>query len=271
MSLPMKWSSRPARVISLASRRYSGPMNPTTLLTREGLVAARQAVRAGLHRHLVGVVVRVGRERRALAGLEVHDVRALGRALRGAPDPGLVEHRHADAEVPVGALAAGNTLEHQIERRAGPHRGHLDGDVAEHAVLGRHAVLAHQVLHRGEDVDRAVQVTGRRVHADHRVAVAVGEAVLAPRRARLRRRRSGGWAAGGWRSAPAGRGWRCSAPPRAASCRPITRSMLLISLATAATISGVRPGLTAAISSPVVRWSRIHSRSCATVQVDTLA
>jgi hypothetical protein len=51
----------------------------------------------------------------------------------------------------------------------------------------------------------------------------------------------------------------------------ITRSRLLISLATAATISGVSPGLTAAISSPVVRWSRIHSRSCATVQVDTLA
>ena len=32
----MKWSSSPARVICRSSERYSGPMKPTTLLTRNG-------------------------------------------------------------------------------------------------------------------------------------------------------------------------------------------------------------------------------------------
>ena len=36
VSLPIKWSSRPARVTCRASYRYSGPMKPTTVLTRKG-------------------------------------------------------------------------------------------------------------------------------------------------------------------------------------------------------------------------------------------
>ncbi len=36
-SLPQKWSSRPARMICLPLYRYSGPMKPTTVFTRNGL------------------------------------------------------------------------------------------------------------------------------------------------------------------------------------------------------------------------------------------
>ena len=32
----MKWSSSPARVICRSSARYSGPMKPTTVFTRNG-------------------------------------------------------------------------------------------------------------------------------------------------------------------------------------------------------------------------------------------
>ena len=36
VSLPMKWSSRPARITCLELYRYSGPMKPTTVFTRKG-------------------------------------------------------------------------------------------------------------------------------------------------------------------------------------------------------------------------------------------
>ena len=49
----------------------------------------------------------------------------------------------------------------------------------------------------------------------------------------------------------------------------MTRSMLLMSLATALAISPVRPCEIAAISSPEVSASRIHSRSWATLQFFT--
>jgi hypothetical protein len=51
----------------------------------------------------------------------------------------------------------------------------------------------------------------------------------------------------------------------------MTRSMLDISLVTPATISGVSPGDTAAMSSPVVRSSSSHSRSRPTVHDFTRA
>ena len=57
-------------------------MKPTTVLTSSGSNVARHGVGARLERLLVDAVMRVGRQRRALAGLEVHDVVADGAALQ---------------------------------------------------------------------------------------------------------------------------------------------------------------------------------------------
>lgn len=145
---------------------------------QERLVATGEAVGAGLHRHLVGAVVGVRRQRRALTGLEVHDVRALRRALAAGEVVRLVEQRDGDAEVLVRALAAGDGLEHQVEGRAALHGLHLRGDVGEHAVLRRHAHAAHQVLDRLQDVGGLVDVVGGGVDADDGVAVAKRQPVL---------------------------------------------------------------------------------------------
>ena len=64
----------------------------------------------------------VGRQRAALAGLEVHHVfseRAAPKRQRHLA--GLAEHREIDAEAAVGGLGAGDGLEHQSRpaRRAG--------------------------------------------------------------------------------------------------------------------------------------------------------
>ena len=56
-------------------------MKPTTVLTSSGLNCARDRIGARLERLLIDAVVRIRRQRRALAGLEVHDVVADGAAL----------------------------------------------------------------------------------------------------------------------------------------------------------------------------------------------
>jgi hypothetical protein len=148
---------------------------------QERPVAPGQAVAAGLDRQLIGAVVGRARQRRALAGLEVHDVGAARGALGLHQRPGVVEQRHRHAERAVAGLGAGQRLEHQVHRAAQRQRLHLHGDVGQHAVLGRDRVpLAHRVERREDRRGRRRRV-GRRVHADHRVAAAVAQA-LARRR-----------------------------------------------------------------------------------------
>jgi hypothetical protein len=70
-------------------------MKPTTVFTSSG-VRARHRVGARLQRLLVDAVVGVGRQRAALAGLEVHDVVAHRAALqRQARGMGLAQQRQA--------------------------------------------------------------------------------------------------------------------------------------------------------------------------------
>ena len=81
--------------------------------------AARHRVGARLERLLVDAVMRVGGERAALAGLEIHHVVADGAAVkRQRGRVRLAEQREVDAEALVGGLRAGDRLEHQIDRRA---------------------------------------------------------------------------------------------------------------------------------------------------------
>ena len=148
-------------------------MKPTTVLTRNGVVVAGQAVVARLQRHLIGAVVRVGRQRRALAGLEVHDVRPLRLPQLQRHVLRLVEQRQRDAEAAQRLLGAGDRLEHQVELRALLQRLHLRGDVGEAAVLGRDAPLAHEVAGRVQDRRGRPGIVGDRVDADDRVAGAV--------------------------------------------------------------------------------------------------
>ncbi len=112
---------------------------------------AGEAVVARLQRHLIGPLVRVGRQRRALAGLEVHHVRPLRLPQLQRHVVRLVEQRQRDAEAAQRLLRPGDRLEHQAELRARLQRLHLRRDVREAAVLRRDAPLPHEVAGRVQD------------------------------------------------------------------------------------------------------------------------
>ena len=120
----------------------------------------------------------IGRQRAALAGLEIHHVVADRAALqRQRRLARLAQQRERDAEAGVGRLGAGDRLEHQIDRRAALDRAQAGGDVRQHAGLCRDGVaLAHRVEH-GEQRARGIDAVGRRIDADHRVAAAEQQAV----------------------------------------------------------------------------------------------
>ena len=106
-------------MICLPSYRYSGPMNPTTVLTSSGSKLARHRIGARFAGLLVDIVMGIGRQRRALPGLEVHHIfadRAAAAATRRLSR--LAQQRQIDAEAAVGGLGARDRLEHQVDRRA---------------------------------------------------------------------------------------------------------------------------------------------------------
>ena len=114
-------------------------MKPTTVLSKKRLELAGDGVGARLERLLIDAVMGVGRERAALAGLEVHDVvpdRAALAAPSAASRPSW-RMREIDAEALIGGLGAGDRLEHQIDRRAAIDRLDAGGDMGQHAGLGR--------------------------------------------------------------------------------------------------------------------------------------
>ena len=90
---------------------------------QERIERARHAVGARLQRQLIDSVMRLGRERAALAGLEVHHLVAHPGDVALAvmlehPLAALAQHRQRDAEAAVGRLGAGDRLKQQIDRRA---------------------------------------------------------------------------------------------------------------------------------------------------------
>ena len=132
---------------------------------------ARHGIGARLDGLLVDAVMRIGRQRAALAGLEIHHVVADGAALqRQRRVARLAQQGERDAEAAVRRLGAADRLEHQIDRRAALDRAQAGGDMRQHAGLRRDVVaLAHRVQH-GEQRARGLDAVGRRVDADHRVA-----------------------------------------------------------------------------------------------------
>ena len=94
-------------------------MNPTTVLTSSGSNRARHGVGASLERLLIDAVMRVGRQRAALPGLEVHHVVADRAACSDERRVArLAQQLEVDAEAAVGRLGAGDRLEHEVDRRA---------------------------------------------------------------------------------------------------------------------------------------------------------
>ena len=146
-------------------------MKPTTRVDQQRRERARDGVGARLDGLLVDAVMRIGRQRAALAGLEIHHVVAERAALqRQRRLARLAQQRQRDAEAGVRRLGAADRLEHQIDRRAALDRAQAGGDVRQHAGLRRDGVaLAHRVEHR-EQRARGIDAVGRRVDADHRVA-----------------------------------------------------------------------------------------------------
>ena len=80
---------------------------------------AGDGVGARLHRLLVDTVMRIGGQRRALAGLEIHDVVADRAAFqRQGRVLGLPQDTQVHAEAGIRRFRSGDRLEHQIDRGA---------------------------------------------------------------------------------------------------------------------------------------------------------
>ena len=145
---------------------------------QERVERTRHRVGARLQRLLVDTVMRVGGERAALPGLEIHHVVADGAAAkreRGLAR--LAQQRKLDAEALVGRFGAGDRLEHEIDRRAVADQIERGGDMREHAGLRWNVELDPDLLQHREQRMRIVGAVGCRIDADHRVAGAKEEAV----------------------------------------------------------------------------------------------
>ena len=191
--------------------------------------------------------MRVGRERAALPGLEIHHVVAdRAAAKRQRRVARLLEQREVDAEALVGGLGAGDRLEDEIDRRALADQIERRGDVRQHAGLRRNVELDPDLVEHRQQRVRILGAVGRRIDADHGVAGAEQQAVENARRdaARIVGRMVGlqphREAAGQGRSCC---GTRVTTVHFAAmTMRSCSRLILL----TAAAISGVTPGASAA-------------------------
>ena len=127
--------------------------------------------------------MRVGRQRAALPGLEIHHVVAdRAAAKRQRRLARLVEQREVDAEALVGGFGAGDRLEHEVDRRALADQLERRRDVRQHAGLRRDVELDPDVVEHRQQTMRALRAVGRGVDADHGVARAEQQAVENARR-----------------------------------------------------------------------------------------
>ncbi len=95
----------------------------------------RKAVAAGLHRYLIGAVVRVARELRALTRLKIHHVRPRGRAARAGKRLRVFEGRGGKTEGFVALLRACDGLKHKVGRSALLQGAHLRRHMGKNAGL----------------------------------------------------------------------------------------------------------------------------------------
>ena len=90
---------------------------------------------------------------------------------------GFVEQRQIDPKTAIGGLAAGDRLEHKVDRRAARDDFKRIGDMGEHAGLGRNGVARADFVQHVDQSRGVADIVGSRIDADHRIARAMGEPV----------------------------------------------------------------------------------------------
>ncbi len=233
------------------------------------------SVCAGFERLLVHAMMGVSRKCGALAGFKIHEVIAdatVGTCRAAMQRPARFvrfgKQRQIDSEAAVGGLGAGDGLKDKIDRGTGFKSGHQGGD------MGQHAALRGNLKPLADCVDQAQQARGHGhivtggIDADDRVARAEQQAVQN----------------GGGDSGSVVRGWLgcrrvLSLPgsPTEVRKRVTTRilaaaairSCTRMSLLTAAAISGVNPGASAARRPAVASSESSQSRNSPTVNERT--
>ena len=110
-------------------------------------ISTRYGVGTGFERLLIHTVMGIRRQRRALSGLEVHDIRA-----NAVPPQGqrslltFAQHRQIDTETAIGRLGARDRLEHQIHRGVALNGFNGIADVREHAALRGNGIVLAQFV-----------------------------------------------------------------------------------------------------------------------------
>ena len=108
--------------------------------------------------------MRVGGQRAALAGLEIHDVVADGAALeRQRRLAAFLEHGEVDAEGAVRRLGSGDRLEHEIDRRAAVDQLDRSRHMRQHAGLRRDLEARDDARRSVAEDRRGRQAVGRRI------------------------------------------------------------------------------------------------------------
>src|SRR5689334_13706968 len=119
----------------------------------------------------------IGRQRAALARLEIHYIRALpwNVSLRMMLEYSLApfaKQLQRDPKAAIGGLSAGNRLKQKIHRGAAPHRFQLRGDMSEAARLRRHAIGIDEPGQRAQNCANGFHGIRCRVYTNHCVATA---------------------------------------------------------------------------------------------------
>jgi len=145
---------------------------------QQGLEMARHGIGARFTGLLVHAVVRIRRQRAALAGFEIHHISAhRAAAQRQRRVARLAQQVQADAEARVGGLGARHRLEDEVDRQAGLDGADLLRDVGEHAALRRDREALDDVVQQAPESGEHRHAVRRRIDPDHCVAGAVHQSV----------------------------------------------------------------------------------------------
>src|SRR5581483_1621122 len=140
---------------------------------QQGLKGARYRVGPGLEGLLINPLMRTGGERRALPGLEIHDVRAYRVPAQGqARIAALAQQGEVDAEAAVGGLGTGNGLKHEIHRRMALDGGNRVGNMGQNTTLGWNGMTLPQIVEDLQQQDLSLDTVGCGVDADDGIATA---------------------------------------------------------------------------------------------------
>src|SRR5277367_2722063 len=154
---------------------------PHHTVHNKGIEGSSYAIGSRFERQLIDAVMRLGGKRAALAGFEIHGLRAApvdftGKVVRENLFATFAQCGQADTETAIRSFGAGDGLKKQIDRRAALHRGELSADVRKATGLRGNLVGFNQTIQRLENPADRFDGIGGGVHADHRVAAAVEQA-----------------------------------------------------------------------------------------------